>query len=260
MSQLRAAYAKVRELLVQGRVEDAHSMIKRFFEARRKFYNERHDRITRFISPLLKSFCLAWKESIERKPKAFDPQKANFINDFLNFCVEAQRYDELEILLQECRCPITQTRANSPSDIFYDFDYDETRVQGQVAHIFAPGDSLYWEDSRTYCRTWSAVTMKRVYPDPPMPGLPIAVTVHSDRIESPDTDGEQALRDSEFMIVLNRLREAKDWRIFSAWEWQDRMYQVITFVKFSTAHKIWIFPEDVVECKGANVDVSISIL
>lgn len=253
MAELRAKYAEVRGHLEQNRVDDAHASIKELFEARRRFYNERHDRLNSFISPLLRSFCLAWKESIAKEEGKFDAQKVNFMNDFLEFCIASQKYDELEVVLQECRCPIKETRANSPDDIFWGFDPEETGAQGQLANMGAPETSAYWEDSRTYCRTWDAVTMKRVYPADPMFSLPFAVTVHPDRIEFADADQEQALGGTEFMAVLRRLHAANDWRILSAWGDQQYDLRAQAMARGSKTHRLWIFPDDIVDTKGEFV-------
>ncbi|KAH8586047.1 hypothetical protein B0O99DRAFT_91778 [Bisporella sp. PMI_857] len=259
--KLRAAYAEVRKHLVRGRIEEAHTLLKELFTWRGKLYNETHTRIKRFINPLLKSFCLAWKFSIAQgRDQDFHPQRVNFINDLLEFCLESKKYEELEILLQECRCPISETRADSSNDIFRPWS-DDTGVQGQLAQLGQVGpprwDSFYWEDSRMYCRTWDSLVMARTFPDDPMPYQPIAVTVHPERIEYHNAGQEQQFKDSEILAVLERKREANDWEILSAWETASTQYQraaVKALASTSGPHKIWVFPEDIVERKITSLN------
>jgi hypothetical protein len=239
-------------------------LIKEFFIGRGKLYNETHIRIRGFINPLLKSFCLAWKSSIAQgRDWGFDAQRMSFINDLLEFCLESKRYDELEILLQECRCPIKETRADSSNDMFWTWYQYDTGAQSQLAQLWVPeGGSFYWEDSRMYCRTWDSLIMMRTFPDDPMPYQPIALTVYPNRIEYHDAEQEQQFKDSEIVAVLERKREANDWEILSAWEMMQSGVQraaVKAFASTSGPHKIWIFPEDIVECKNSTSNVGIRI-
>ncbi|KFY19431.1 hypothetical protein V493_07966, partial [Pseudogymnoascus sp. VKM F-4281 (FW-2241)] len=202
-------YAEVWNHLVEGQVSEAHTLIKKFFIKRGKLYNENHIRVKGFIDPLLKSFCVAWRASIAQgEDKEFDAQEVNFISDLLIFCLESERYDELEILLQECCCPIKETRADSSDGKFRRLYSRYNGAQIQLAQLRAPGGDSFF-------------------------GKIV----------------EQQFKDSEIVAVLERKREANDWEILLAWGKQVWNKSAKSFANTSGPHKIWIFPEDIVECK-----------
>lgn len=168
-------------------------------------------RLAPFIVPLLKDYCAALQADIEDEGglRYFQKRKS-FIDDLLQSCIATERYDELEILLQECRSGFRETRASSPDDDFWVWYQVEDGAQAGLAKLCVPGSSLYWEDSRTYMRTWDSLEAVRADVLDPMPSFPYVVTVRPERIEYENVLQAAKLRNSERVAVLERKRRAGD--------------------------------------------------
>ncbi|KAH0562123.1 hypothetical protein GP486_003183 [Trichoglossum hirsutum] len=242
---LRFPYAVARDHLVNGRKTEAHNLLRRIFTQRGKIAGETHTRLNSFIDSLLKSFCQSLDGPTCRST-LWGRVNDSFINDLLEFCLENEKYVELDTLVQECAYRITETRADTPNGEFWNWQLVND-TQHKLAKHRTPQSSFYWEDSRMYCRTWNSVDMEEAFPADPMPGTPISVTVYRDRVECEDAESAAHLQNSEIIRLLEEKRQQNDWRILTAYgrrNWRDTSK---AFASTPGPHKFWIFPEDILE-------------
>ena len=224
------------------------------FAWRGEFYNETYARANQFIGPLLKSFCLASKITIAPADH-IGVGRYSFMMDLLRFCLTSKKYKELEVLLQECYCPMVQTTAITPTRVFQLWN-GIGGIQVEIAGLHVPGDDLYWEDSRMCMKTWDSVIMRRILPDGRMSRQPMPITVLPDGIKFCDEEQERQLKDSDIVTVLERKREVNDWKILLACESQGHSASAIAIANTPGPHKIWVFPQDIVQRRDSTARVS----
>lgn len=228
--------------------------MRKFFVGRASLYQEKHVRLHRFIDPLLRAYCRALQDelSAQKASGRAISKSQSFINDFLQFCIVSERWDEMEVLLQECSCGFRETRADSGDDEWMWFPI-QSGAQSELAQLHVPAPSFYWEDSRMYMRTWESLTLFRAPVVDLMPNLPFSIAIDADKIEYEKPDEETLLEGSEILAVLERKRQASDWEILAAWDQQIYSPKILEIARNLLPHIIWIFPEDIVE-DGHDLD------
>lgn len=137
------------ELLKNERIAEAQAILKETFHKRQQVYKDCHDRLKGFMEELFEAYCSEQVGSeVDREFRSAWKTGA-FINDLVEFCLEQERYSELEILTQECSFPKIETRRET-EDGTLGIWYQSTSAQALLAKHKTPGDSYYWEDSRMY--------------------------------------------------------------------------------------------------------------
>ena len=164
----------------------ARHLIERAFVARVECFGESHAESDAFISELLDDFCA--KESDKYNLPSAKSQSPycgqdphNIISDLLSHCYKTDRLAEAEVLVRECLAREGVLEATGSRSGLLRFH--EGTPQFTVASHNAPGTFIYWEDSRTYLRRWTHVTLEPTSPAEFFPAFPVQLTVEPDRID-----------------------------------------------------------------------------
>lgn len=242
-------FTEAQRELAKGRLDQGYDIVNKISTAREQLCGENHARLKPFLHRLLKAYCQALQDEFAGETQRFR-NRTNFTDDILEFCIATERYQELEVLLQERRTRFHETRSTSPDDKFWPWAQQDTGAQSQLAQLRSPGEDFYWEDSRTYTKTWDSLKLARVRAAEVLPELPLSIVVHSGAFEYSDPADEEKLKGSEIFAVLDRKRRAEDWDILAAWDQQPWQAASKEFARSDGPHKVWIYSEDIVSCEA----------
>jgi hypothetical protein len=233
---LRYHYAMARATLAKGNPATVKDMLREVFDRREKAFGEVHSKSLNFIDNILDDYCE------ERTGAALDYSRlevwdSSLIDDLIEFCLEQEAYEEVDVLAQECNFQRKVTNTHSPNEAFsgwYQFEMKGgCRVQARLASIKTPAEDWYWEDSRMYFRAWDQVTLIAGYPEDPCPKTPAKIIVLEESIEAEIPlsclEDSQAcyediyknLRDCEVWRLLEAKRLSGDWKILLACDSQN---------------------------------------
>ena len=123
------------------------------------------------------------------------------LDELVELCLDIEAYEEVDDLVQECyRFPHKITTRDSPDEDYrnwYQFDLSfGCQIQPRLASFKAPTAHSYWEDSRTYMRSWQNVTMTAARPKPPACGraMPARILVTEEGLVVKLPEGAFSLR------------------------------------------------------------------
>ena len=185
VSSLCFRYSLGRQRLSSQNEEEA-SLAKRLingaFKGRAECFGESHAESETFISELLDEFYAEQSgKHYSRDNRICGEDPHEIITDLLRHCYKNERLAEAEVLVHECLSHEGVLDPTGPGTGLIHFH--EGTVQFTVASHNAPGNYIYWEDSRTYLRRWACVTLEPASPPEFFPAFPVQLVVWPDRID-----------------------------------------------------------------------------
>jgi len=191
---------------------DATALFQHTFDGRIQVLGETHAASSKFIKPILESFCSknAGKMVFDGEP---DPHA--LIHDLVKFCLEEEKFNEVEILIEECLWH------DGIFELFTErqdrfISVTENSIQYTLATHRSPGHYVYWRDTRLYTHQWSTLCLIPAYPKETFPCSPIKLNATSKSLDieiTPNSlaDLKELLCTESDQEVLDKVQNCTTW-------------------------------------------------
>ena len=228
----------------------------------------------------------AFGEALTRRTKCLGPYHPDTLESsesLRNLYLGQERYLEVDALLRASLDPdkVTPTSTASDAYTFWRWHQEDDGLQGQLATLKAPGECLYWEDSRIYLNEITEVNLIHTSTPDPFPRVPLQIIVCGDHleVEIPQTYLQSTaaamgfetkdqvvshLQNTDIWCILSSRASRFDWSCFQTNahgiiseevqpEWWGRSEQM---QDGPLPKSFWIFPEDQIPVLEENKLVS----
>jgi hypothetical protein len=177
--------------------EKQEQLIQTVLDIMERSLGENHQDVFKFLHRLGNRYMdagmeedaeVVFNEEWARKGKFLGPYHISTlkaVNSLQNLYLGQERYLEVDSLLRASLNPtkVRPTSRASDASTFWRWYERDRGLQGQLAKLKVPGDSLYWEDSRMYLKEIKDVNLVPVSPPDPFPPLPIRIIVSGNQLE-----------------------------------------------------------------------------